>query len=122
MRQQISVEYTCCRAQEYWDLNANGDLEMTHKELGHTCTGSTHPMILQDEIASMLYRNKYVQDQTLHLNRYELADAILTLVRERILSDEAVVAGLDAFWQPDPAGGMVDAITAALDAALGASD
>lgn len=34
---QISVEYTCCGAQEYWPLNANGDLELTHAEICQPC-------------------------------------------------------------------------------------
>lgn len=39
MSNQVSVEYTCCGAQEFWPLNANGDLEMTHDEIGHRCNG-----------------------------------------------------------------------------------
>lgn len=38
---KISVEYTCCGGQEYWFLNDNGDLEMTHAEIGTTCTGES---------------------------------------------------------------------------------
>jgi hypothetical protein len=82
-------------------------------------------MTLQSEIASLLYRNKYVQDQTLHLNRYELADAILALVRERLLSDEALYHAVLAHAKITSPGGLVDVnavkagITAALDAITG---
>ena len=48
---QISVVYTCCKAQEYWSLNANGELEIEHSDVGQA--GKDDPFTSQDRMAAL---------------------------------------------------------------------